>query len=105
MFWIYFIAILELLVCYIIWNSTLVRDSRDEEWHRVPIPRWQVIFSVVLFCIPIFNWLLIVNWGIIGIYKADYKYVTWRSPKIAERFNKFIFNSKIVKWFNKPMFK
>lgn len=92
MFWIYFVAVIELLICYIIWKSTLVRDSRDEEWHRVPIPRWQVILSVILFCIPIFNWFLIGNWAITGIREDQYIYKMWKFPKIAE-------------WFNKPIFK
>lgn len=92
MFWIYFVAVIELLICYIIWKSTLVRDSQDEEWHRVPIPRWQVILSVILFCIPVFNWFLIFNWAITGTREDQYSYKMWKFPKLAE-------------WFSKPMFK
>lgn len=92
MFWVYFIAVIELLICYIVWKSTLVRNSETEEWHRIPIPRWQVIFSIIVFCIPVFNWFLIANWGITGTREDNYKYVMWKFPKIAE-------------WFNKPMIK
>lgn len=92
MFWVYFIAAIELLLCYIIWKSTLVRNSKDEEWHRVPIPRWQVILSIIIFCIPISNLVLIFNWVIIGIYEDDYNY----------QMRKY---SKITDWFNKPIFK
>lgn len=92
MFWMYIVAVIELLICYIVWKYTLVRNSEKEEWHRVPIPRWQVIFTIILFCIPVFNWLLIVNWGITGCREDNYKYVICRIPKITE-------------WFNKPMIK
>lgn len=91
MFWIYFVAAIELLLCYIIWKSTLVRNQ-DEDWHRVPIPRWQVILSVIILCIPLLNWFIIINWAINVVREDDYKYQMWKYSKISD-------------WFNKPMFK
>lgn len=92
MFWVYFIAIIELLICYIIWESTLVRNSENEDWHKVPIPRWQVILSIIVFCIPLANWFLIFNWAITGFRTDQFNYQKDVFPKIAD-------------WFNKPMFK